>query len=106
MWHRCLDEPHWFPSRLVGGVPVAVDEALGKYDCPVESAPVDLKFKLPPEAEPGQASHPVRLTYWTLVLWRETFCCRFSLSEEFAEAFHVHSVSPFLILDPGPVLRD
>ena len=104
MIQRCLDEPEWSPGRLVCGVPVFVDEVLGKGNRAVESAFVDLKLQILSNRKPGETPHAIGFSDWTLVLGRETLISQFSLGEEFSQSYEIHAVSPFLIFDSRATL--
>ena len=83
-----------------------VDEALGQSNRAIEPALVDLKFQILTHGQPGEASHAIRFSDWTLVLGGEAFVSKLSLGEEFSQPREIHAVSPFLIFDSRATLRN
>src|SRR6266705_1101868 len=99
MSQRCLDEPEGSPRRLVGGIPVFVDEVLGQNNRAIKTAFVNLKLQLLTNIKPGKTTHTVGFTYRTLVLGREALVSQLPFGEKLSQPYEVHAVPPFLILD-------
>src|SRR5438105_15657239 len=106
MIQRRLNQSEWSPSRLVCSVPMFVDEILGKRNCAIEPAPVDLKLQILTAGQPRETAHAVRFSYRTLVLGRESIVSQLPLGEEFSQPRELHPVTPFLLLDRRPILRN
>src|SRR6267143_4084098 len=104
MIQRRLGEPERSPRRLVRRIPMFVDEVLGQSNRAVEPALVDLKLQILTNSKPGETSHSIRFSDWTLVLGREALVSKLPFGQEFSQPCEVHAVSPFLIFDGGAAL--